>query len=171
MSNVLPQEVRKRVWRMYCARFLIAASLILIAVAAFAALALMPSYLALHMGYNTPAQESPADASRTSDRDAIVHAQALLSTLSPVLSATTTTALIADALVSRPATLRVYHITTTAGHPGSIILSGVADSIEAVSRYQSVLRADTHFRHVSVPVGDLAGTANGQFSITLSADF
>ena len=136
-----------------------------------ACIALVPGYLALHTGEGASAQGAPGSASQQEDRTAIVHAQALLSTLSPLLSPTTASGLVATAVAERPATVQVYHITATAGNPGTIIISGLAGSIQAVSAYQTALRADKHFSGVSVPVGDLAGTAKGQFSITLSADF
>jgi len=171
MSNTLPTNVRQRVWRMYCARFGIVTGMALFVVGLVACLSLVPSYLALHIGEAPAAPQSSVSPSQQSDRAAIVHAQALLSTLSPLLSSTTTSSLIEDAVNERPATIQIYHITATAGHPGTIILTGTAGSIDAVSQYQKILRADPHFTDAAVPVGDLAGTANGQFSITLAADF
>ena len=171
MSNVLPESARQSVWRMYRARFCIAACLVFLAVAALAFIALVPSYFTLYVGGYTSLQGSPVNAHLKDDRAAVAHAQALLGTLSPLLSATTTSGLIADAISARPATVEISHITSTAGRPGTIILVGSAGSIKAISAYQNALRADPHFTGVSVPVGDLAGTAEGQFSITLSAYF
>jgi hypothetical protein len=171
MSNVLPESTKNAVWGMYRTRFIIAAALILMFAAVFSALALSPSYVVLSLqNENTPPQQSGTAASQD-DRTAIAHTQALITALSPLLATTSATALIARALSVRPAGVSIDHITATAGAPGTIIFSGTAAQIDAISTYQSALIAGKQFLGVSVPVGDLAGTADGTFSITLSANF
>ncbi len=173
MSNVLPEEAKEAVWRMYRARFLIAGSLVMLAVALLAALSLFPSYVILQTEQGGVAAEAGSGtATAQADRIAVAHAQGLLTTLTPILSATTTpTAAIADALAARPIGISIDHITMTTGATGSMIVSGTAATIEAINRYQNALRADKRFTGISVPVGELAGTAGGHFSITLSGKF
>lgn len=173
MSNVLPPEAKRATWRMYRARFLIAGSFAALAIAGFSALALVPSYLVLRVGRESAvAQNSSEMTGIQEDRSAIAHAHALIRALSPLLSSTTTpSASIAKVVTLRPAGIVVNHIALTTGHPGALVVSGVADTAEAISRYQNALRADSSFTSASVPVGDLAGTGNGQFSITLSGNF
>ena len=100
----------------------------------------------------------------------IAHTQVLIGALSPLLSQAVS-GLIQEALAVRPSGIIVTHITATPGAPGTIILSGTAAQLEAINTYQTSLRANTHFSSVSVPVSDLAGTADGRFSVTLSSVF
>lgn len=173
MSNVLPQLARKKVWRMYRARFLLAGSVVGLVVAALAAVALVPSYVVLQAsGLGPPAEQTISAATASQDRMAILENQSLLTALSPLVSATTSRAqLIAAALSLRPADIRVEHITLTSGNPGTMILAGSATNISAIETYRKTLGSDSSFSSVSVPVGDLAGTQNGQFSITLLGNF
>jgi hypothetical protein len=171
MSNVLPQEARKRMWRMYRGRFIIAALLMLLGLALLSAIALVPSYFALMNGGNTPAQQDLPASSALLDRAAIAHTQTLITTLLPLLSSTSTNTLINKALALRPSGLFIEHITASKGEPGTITLSGEASNIGAISAYQNTLRTDGDFIDASVPVGDLVGTGGGQFTLTLTANF
>jgi len=156
---------------MYRTRFIIAGALVLLFAAVFSALALAPSYVVLSLQNETNPPAQSGTAASQDDRTAIAHTQALITALSPLIATTSASTLIAQALGARPAGVAIDHITATAGTPGTIILSGSAAQIDAISTYQSALLADKQFSNVSVPVGDLAGTADGTFSITLSANF
>jgi len=173
MSNLLPQETKTTLWRTYRARFVIAGSLVMLIAGAVSFAALSPSYLVLQIDEGGQAAQLSANATAAqADRAAITHTQALLSTLAPFVSATTTaTQVITEALSEKPAGIGILHINATPGNPGVIILSGTADTPKTIAAYQKTLEADARFSDVSVPVGDLAGTANGQFSITFSANF
>jgi len=170
MSNVLPADAKEQVWGMYQARFILVGSLVLLLAAAFSALALAPSYTVLALQERSVAPKQ-ASAATQEDRAAIAHTQALIGALSPLVATSSAGALVAEALRVRPAGIAVTHITASAGQPGTIVLSGSATHIDAISTYQSALQHDPVFSAVSVPVGDLAGTADGTFSITLSAHF
>jgi hypothetical protein len=173
MSNLLPQRARKKVWADYRARFVFAGSCVAFVSALLAGTALLPSYLVLRVSGEAPPAPSATAASTTQeDRAAIQGAQALLTALSPLLKATTTPAqMISAALSERPPGVTVGHITLTSGKPGTMILAGSATDIGAINSYRKTLSADARFSSVSVPVGDLAGTQNGQFSITLTGEF
>ena len=108
MSNVLPPSVQQAVRSSYQARFIIAGSLIAIACALLAMLALLPSFLVLVISGNaSSAAQSSENASATADSAAIAQAQALVMALSPVVSATTTpTDAIGAAIAARPAGVR-----------------------------------------------------------------
>jgi hypothetical protein len=51
------------------------------------------------------------------------------------------------------------------------MIVGFSLARDAINVYRQALQADPHFKTVSVPVGDLAGTQGGRFSVTLSGDF
>jgi hypothetical protein len=169
MSNVLPPERKYEAWRMQRARLLIALSLVLLCAAALSAFAMAPSYIALSI---SPEVSAPFSSGDDTDRSAIAQSQILLKTLSPLFAATTTpTDAIEAALSQRPQGVLVTHITYTASTPGSLIIAGSAPSPEAINAYQEALQADPHFSSATVPVADLAGAENGNFSITLSGNF
>ena len=172
MSNVLPQESQRTIWRNYRARFILMGSLVTLSVAALSSLALLPSYLALHSDQGSSFTSiSTATSSGQGDREAITSAQSLLVTLSPHISATTTpTAAVQYALALRPKGATVNHIVYSSGDVGTIMLVGLA-SREVISAYRTALSGDPHFKSASVPIGDLAGAQDGGFSITLSGDF
>lgn len=172
MSNVLPQQAKRAVWGMYRSRFLIAGALVFILVAALSALALSPSYIVLYTEQGRFSEEAKADTSASQqDRATIIHTQALLNILSPLLATSSPSQAIAKVIDARPSGVTVYHMTLTTGHPSSIIVSGTASTIEAINKYQNALRAEPLFDSVSVPVADLAGTGNGEFSVTISGNF
>ena len=173
MSNLLPREAQKARWSMYRARFIIAGSLVALAVAALCALALLPSYLALHPGLSTgDASSAPEKVADAKDREAIRRIQSLLGVLSPLVAATTTpTSAITQALSLRPLTVKINHIVYTRGSEGTIMLVGSSAAREAINGYRQALAADPLFKTVSIPVGDLTGAPGGQFSLSLSGDF
>lgn len=173
MSNLLPPTAKKTIWREYRSRFLVVGSLAGLVCAAVAFLALSPSYLVLRTQEVAPPviADSSGPGALAQDRATISRTQALISVLSPLTGTSTPTDVIASALALRPAGVRVNHITVSAGDSGSIVLGGVAVNSAAISAYQSALRGTGRFSSVSVPVSDLAGTENGDFTITLSGAF
>ena len=158
---------------MYRARFLLAGSLIGLCAAILSALALLPSYLALHSGgESTVPAETIERSADQADRSAIIRTQQLVSKLAPLVSASTTpTQTISRALAARPSDIGVDHIVYTAGAPGTLIIGGTARAREAVSAYRQALMGDSLWKSVMVPVGDLAGAPGARFSVTLSGDF
>ncbi|MFA7309436.1 MAG: hypothetical protein WC050_00875 [Candidatus Paceibacterota bacterium] len=171
MTNLLPLDAGKKVWGMYRSRFIIALSLLLIALAVFAAIALVPSYLAIEL-----AAPPVADLSLASDRKApedpvsISRSQALIRALQPIVAKTTSpTVVIASALSYRPQGMQIAHIVYVGGTPAQLSLSGNA-SRELISAYGDALKKDPRFQNVSVPVGSLV-SADGNFTITITGTF
>jgi len=171
MSNILPVERKAVVWRMYRARFILAGSFVILCCACIAILAMAPSYFVLVDAAAGVGPQSGQNPSTDADRAAVVHTQGLVNALSPLTGTTSASALIAAALSERPLGITISHVTATTGDPGTVILTGTAATVDAVNQYQRALRTDGRFPGVSVPLGDLAGTENGTFSITISADF
>ena len=160
--------------RMYHVRFVIAGSLVGLAISVLSALTLLPSYLALHSGEGFSSADTTAVSRGTDkmDRDAIIRTQLVLAKLLPLTHATTTpTEAISRALSLRSQGITVDHITYTAGNPGTLMIVGQANLREAVSAYRQALNVDPQWKSVSIPVGDLAGAPGATFSMTLSGDF
>lgn len=174
MSNILPHEAKKAVWSMYRVRFIIAGSLMALLAAGLCALSLLPSYLALHAADIASAASSttPPKVATDADRAAIVSLRALLTSLSPLIAGTTSpSTVITQALSLRPSTILIDHITYAGGNPGTIIIAGSAATREAINGYRQVLSADSHWKSVSIPIGDLTGEPGARFSLTLSGSF
>lgn len=173
MSNVLPKDVQRAVWRVYRARFITAGSLVALVVAVFAGSALLPMYLALHAGDTpTSAAAKALSAETQKDRIEVGRAQLLIATLAPIATASTTPSqAIAAALSLRPAGVKVDAILYSAGAKKEIVLTGFSSTREGVSAYQSALRTDPRFKTVVIPIGDLAGTKEGKFSATIVGSF
>jgi len=173
MSNILPNEAKQAVWSMYRVRFIIAGSYVALFVAGLCALALLPSYLALHTAdVGSAASTTSSKVTSDTDRAAIASIRTMLTSLVPLVAATTSpTAAIAQALSLRPSTILVDHITYAGGNPGTIMITGSAATREAINGYRQALSADTHFTTVSIPIGDLTGAPGARFSLTLSGAF
>lgn len=167
MTNVLPQDARRELWRSYRARFILGGSAIALIAALIAALALLPSYLALNATEIAASEPFSQAAGDVKDREDIAKAQSLLLALSH-LATTSPSRTVAEALALRPAKIVVDHITYG---EGSIVLAGTAGSREAINAYKNALAAETRFASVSVPVGDLTVSQSGRFSITLTGTF
>ncbi len=172
MSNILPHEAKKAVWRMYRIRFIIAGSLVGLLAAALCALSLLPSYLALH-ATGTINSNSSAAAIETvdADRAAVSSIQTMLKALSPLLATTTPTTAIARALSLKPSGVTIDHITYSYGNPVTVMLMGAAATREVINGYRQALSGDSRWKMVSIPIGDLTGEPGARFSITLSDAF
>ena len=157
---------------MYRTRIAIAGSFVALSAAALCALALLPSYLALHAGDATnSASSTPQSVANEADRAAIQSIQTMLKTLAPLTATSTPTSAIIQALSLRPSGITVDHITYSGGNSGMIMLVGSTATREAINAYKQALSADSRWKTVSVPIGDLTGDPGARFSITLSGAF
>jgi len=167
MANLLPINEQKKIWRMYRARFLIAAAYALLAVSFLALCSLVPSYLILAL--STEPDESRASSTElVDDPTAMARAQILVDAISPLIRATTTPTQIIEAAISaRPKSVLVSKITYA---PGQLVLSGIAPR-EAIDVFRTELGKNLSFTAVSVPVSALVGRDENRFSITISGNF
>jgi len=172
MSNILPKEAKQEIWKMYRARFTVVGSLVALLTAGLCALALLPSYLALHAAETEKSSTStPKTIATEADRAAVASLQNTLEALSPLISTTTPTATVIQALSLRPAGITIDHITYSGGNPATIMLVGAAATRESINGYRQALSGDSHWKTITVPVGDLTGEPGARFSITLSGNF
>ncbi len=156
---------------MYRTRFILVGSLVALISAVLSAFALLPMYLALHAGDTTDSTLSSADkrSATQTERNDIARAQSLTTTLSPFFSATSTLSTAIDAaLALRPKGVFVDHIRYASGE---IMLVGGSNTREGISAYRQALQSNSYFKTASIPIGDLAGTQGGQFSVTLTGAF
>jgi len=167
MTNVLPQQQRKKVWRMYRSRLIIALSLTLLILSAVAYLALVPSSLALRFATPPVNEVDVGHSSGPETAQQVSRAQTLLGIASPILDATSSAlSLIEEALSPKPKAVSINHITYNAGE-SLITLSG-SGSRESINSYRDALSKLDTFASVSVPVSALVGAEGGHFSMTLT---
>ncbi|MEK7509925.1 MAG: hypothetical protein AAB605_04435 [Patescibacteria group bacterium] len=170
MSNVLPLKYRSievgRLWT----RFLFVGACVLTGGAIVALLALLPALISVRVA-RTNIHSSDSARIASEDQSAAKRAQALLSVLNPIASATSSpTDALVVALAPRPADISIETITYTSDR-SSLVLSGVSERREAVSEYRDALEEIGRFSSVAVPVSALVGTQEGKFTITLTGRF
>ena len=151
------------------ARFITILSLMLIALALFMLIALIPSFAALEVNTLSEEEVSAQGSTAGESMKSMMRSQALLNAVAPVVSATSSPASgIAKAIAVRPKGVTVDHIRYV-GPSKSIQLGGRATR-EQLTAYRTALETEGTFTTVSVPVAALVGSS-GQFSITLSGNF
>lgn len=171
MSNVLPQDGQKKIWTMYRSRFVLVTSIMLLALAAFAAAALIPTAVAV-ISTESAAEMSQDDAIENEAALAIDYAQALIQELGPRLSATSSPLeTVIFALQARPGGVRVNRINYVAGEEEYRITFLGSAVREDVSAYRDALTRSGRFSGVAVPVGALVGANDGNFSIVMTGQF
>ncbi|MBI5645209.1 hypothetical protein HY970_03875 [Candidatus Kaiserbacteria bacterium] len=171
MTNLIPLEAQKDLWQEYRARFIITLSVFLIALALLALVVLVPSFIALEV--MSPRGES-AQLIRANDSEVALlsRVQGIVLQIGPVLSSTSSaTSVIRAALAQKPNRVSIDHIVyTRGGDTPQLILSG-SGSRSVVSEYRNALLLLNRFTSVSIPVGALVGSADGNFSMTLGGTF
>jgi hypothetical protein len=174
MANVIPKDMRQGTWAHAGARFATVGGVVLLTTALVAGLALLPSYIFLTVGTNTPVVENPTPVKNTglTDRIGLDRTMGILQQLSPLIVATSTPSMaIARAIELRPLGIRINHMSYTAGTPSTLLLVGSTESNTALSAYRTALLSDARFVTVQVPVEALVGPVSGDFSITISGKF
>ena len=180
MTNALPKEALQTELGRARDRFLLVGALVFLGTAAIYALALLPSHVALHIENKNLEQQSingsgtiPNPGSeKKSERSDVIRAQALLESVVPFVSSTSSPSeTISAALALRPRGVRVDHISFESVGKGTIAIDGISQGREDISKYREVLSSSGRFKSVSVPVGALVGTEGGKFTITLSGIF
>lgn len=169
MSNVLPQEEKKALLVRFRARFIGVFAIVLFLSAAIASTSLIPAFISVRIA--RAALEAPQE-SQTASRDdqvKLLRAQTIVSVLTPIVAATSTPSeILAVAIGLKPGAVRVSGVTYT---KGSLVLTGISSSRDAVNTYRQALEASHRFSAVLVPVAALVGAQEGRFTATLSGDF
>lgn len=171
MSNVLPKEYQKKVWRFYRSRFLRASGLAALCTAFVLFIALIPAYLTARATYmpNALSDTSVDKEEIEQEKEEIAKAKALVEELGPKVKGIRTFEIMADALRARPAGISIQKMQfTKEGSRATIVISGTASNRTQVSAYRTALSEISRFETVTVPVGALAGTDSGQFSVTIT---
>lgn len=169
MANVLPPIEKKRVTQQIYVRFVLAGALTLLASALIVALCLAPTAVSLRLALMGLSEEVPVSETVRDDQVKYTRISTLVSTLAPVVAATTTPSTsVAAALTLKPVGLSITSITY---EKGRIVLSGTSRDRQAVNDYRELLEADSRYTTVTVPVAALVGTQEGRFTITLTGAF
>lgn len=177
MSNVLPKETLRIEWGRFRNRLVLVGALVLLGTAALSALALLPSHVALQVESQNPEQKgidgsgavTDANSREKSERNDIARAQALIESVLPLVSSTSSPSeAIRAALALRPIGVRVDHISFVSGENATIAIYGISQGRENIHQYREALSNSGRFKSATVPVGALVGTDGGKFTITLS---
>ena len=152
------------------ARFLLAASLVVLACALLFAVALLPAEASL-ISFATPGAQGKTQTTSTvtADKTALGHTNALikqLSTLNATSSLSTLDALVAALSESGPG-ISINDIQYSVANQ-SISLAGTAQTPDEVNTFREALQSDLRFTNVSVPVSALLGSEDGSFTITMN---
>jgi len=180
MSNLLPTSAQKEALRFYRANIIIVGSLLFLAGAFVAFLSLLPAYVLIRAERMSLEEISERTASGIteddfeSERMEIARAQVLVTRFSSIATSSPALAMLQEALEVRPRGVSVQDIRYTAREgrkEGSIVISGTVVDRTSINAYREALVGNSNFESVSVPVGALAGSEVGQFSITLTGAF
>jgi hypothetical protein len=181
MSNVLPPNAQKNLLRMYRARFIVVGSRMMIGAALICGLALLPSYFALRSSAYATSNGAISAQVAAEDKSTVARVGALKRVLENSLQTSSgAPAVIEGILAARPDGLTLEHIAyiteskknddDTIHRSYSVLLTGVAMHRELISTYRAALAKDAQYKNINVPVADLAGAADGHFSMTISGD-
>ena len=169
MSNVLPVPAQKSLWAMHRARFIIVLSLMLLSLAVFFGVALIPSFAALEINTLSADEVNAQGSGAAESLKSMMKSQALLTVVAPVISSTSSpSSALMKAIAVRPAGVTITQMRYI-GASKSIQLGGKATR-EQLTAYRTALETEGTFTTVSVPVAALVGSS-GQFSITLQGNF
>ena len=166
MSNLLPPQSQKSVWNATLASFLGVSSSVLLASAALSALALLPGYLVLAYAIPGALSVAKTQSNATSTAD-VIATQSVIKTILPVVAATTTPDTVMIQIANaKPKGIHINRFGYLAGKTQTITVSGIAHDGDALNAFRTALVA-ANIGAVSVPVGALIGTADGQFTISI----
>lgn len=171
MANVLPKESKQKILLAQRARFIFAFSSVALAVAFICYFALMPSYLALVFGGAKIETNDKAATSTPPQAVILRETKAMIASLIPVVSATTTpTQILQTIFSSKPPGVTIARINYSSAKQGTIVLSGSAVRATEIEMFRTALDDSQHFESVSIPVNALVGSNNGAFTITITGD-
>jgi len=174
MANLLPKDTLQTVRKLYRARFVLVGSLVFGACGAFALFALIPTYILVSIERSTIATMSDEELSLpvSTDQDDLVRAQVLAEELQVFASSSASALPILTAILeARPAGVVVSSISFAREDSSSVVISGEAPSRTEINEYRAILASDERYESVSVPIGFLAGSEDGRFSITVTGTF
>ncbi len=170
MSNVLPPEAKRQLDRAARWRSLFVLGCAGTLAALIATLSLVPTFISIasaRASLDAPSVEEIGTARGFQVQAR--RAQSLVDALEPlVMASSTPSGMLADALAVVPAGVTISVITYQAVQE-TLILSGDAPQRASVNAFRDALEKSARFEKVLFPVGALAGTQDGRFTVTLTA--
>lgn len=173
MANVLPKKSLRAMRRFHRDHFILVGSSVAFVCGLIAFLSLLPAYV-IERFERSVATDSAEVVSlpQSTVRDDLVRAQVLAKELQPFASSTVSALpFLEEVLTARPSGVKITMMSFSRGESGTIVVSGTAPSRDEISAYRTVLASGARFQSVSVPIGALAGSEDGRFSITLTGNF
>lgn len=177
LTDLLPPERRRALARDYFMRLGAVVAWFVTALVLVSALLLTPTYVFLAKSSGAKeARLANMESSLSSFDDAALSTRlsALKSntgTLSALARAPSASAIARSALaISRPGIILsgFEYVPTTAARPGTLIVSGIAASRDALRGYQLLLERAPFARSASLPVSTYAKDSNIAFAITVT---
>ena len=172
MSNVLPLEKKQELLKRFRARCIMVLALTLLVGAGIASASLIPAFVSVRVAESSVAAAPSAESGARDDQAKLVRAQTIVGALMPLVSLTSTHSTPSEtfsfAIGLKPAGISVTGISYS---KGSLMLTGVSNSRDAVNAYREALEESKHFSAVNVPVAALVGAQEGRFTVTLSGAF
>ena len=169
MSNVLPEEAKKKLYRSMRMRFVLMLALVLALCALIAAAALAPVFVSIRIAQASVQRAQDTSGVSHDDQAKVAHAQVYVDALSPMIGATSSPSYILSVAIGLKPT--AISITSMSYARGTIVLNGTSRSREAVSVFRDALQANPRFTTVAVPVAALVGVQEGRFTMTLSGAY
>ncbi len=168
MSNVLTGEAKKildgRAWT----RFIAVGAAASVFAAFVGVIALLPAFISVRVARASLEAPSQAQQEAREDSATASHAQVLVNALQPLMSSTTPSESLAQALALQPAGISITSISYQS-NPDTIKLSGISDDRDDVNAFRDVLASSGLFAGVEVPVAALVGAQEGRFIMTLTS--
>lgn len=173
MSNLLSQHTQKKTWGAMRSRMALVAFSVLTAGVVCTMVAYVPG-MVVYWGQTRAVSARFAqsgDRVNDADRKVLAQTQSSLAQFAALVSATSSVTAVQALLATRPDGIVITHLSYTAGKPAVISVSGRASSPDVVSAYRVALASNSMFSTVSVPIGSLIGSSEGNFTMTLSGNF
>jgi hypothetical protein len=171
MSNLLPEKVQQRIRSEYRARFIMTGSSLAMVGAVFVLLALSPSFSVLFVTRPAAIERASLVVQSKQDSLDIARAQSIATQIAPVVSTSSVSGVILEALEKKPNGVHIDTINYTPGSISTVTIGGIGETRADIDQYRNALLKVSRFSSVNLPVGDLVGGKGGRFNVTLSGKF
>lgn len=173
MANVVTQEGKKKLDRMFVARILLVVSACAVTVAFFMALSVMPTFLTFYFGSPEIFGATPTSTpSIREDRSALSATKKRITALKSISKNASFSVFLERAVALRPAGMRITSVVYSMKEGSvSVSLSGSAQSQKDVQMYVQELRSLSEVKDANIPITTLSRLQEGTFSIVVIGNF
>lgn len=171
MSNLLPEKIQQRIRSEYRARFIMTGSSLAMVGAVFVVLALSPSFSVLFVTRPAAVERASQVVQSKQDSLDISRAQSIATQIAPVVSSSSVSSVLLEALAQKPDGVHIDTINYNPGTISTVTIGGIGETRADIDKYRNTLLTVKSFTSVKLPVGDLVGGKGGRFNVTLSGKF